>query len=170
MKLSTYEAQTMQTWEGRERFNRSFLGLFEETGELIGKIKKYKRGDKFDLSDGIKKEAGDCYYYVTRAIAESYLLEYVPENVFTYSMDGDEDFLLNKLSDLAGKIVKHRSYLPPNIITKWNLKNLLITYITCLNSFVYWYGLQPSDILINNGAKLADRKKRGVLNGNGDDR
>lgn len=169
MTFATYEAQTCLTWSGTERFKRSVLGLFEETGELVGKIKKYHRGDEINLAEEIGKEAGDCYYYATRIVAESGLLKKFPKDIFNTDYDCNEEDLLDKLVTLSAHIMTFRNK-QNTFVNRYSLKVVVIAYIVTLNSFVEWYNHNPVDILINNGAKLADRKKRGVLKGNGDDR
>ena len=64
--LNEYQAETLNTWSGDYRKERSILGILGEGGEVAECHKKYLRGD-YDykvFKDRLKGELGDVLYYV----------------------------------------------------------------------------------------------------------
>ena len=64
MKIYSQEVEKLIITEPRNRLMENVLGLGEEAGEVLGKIKKLIRDKNFSKSD-IIKELGDCLFYVT---------------------------------------------------------------------------------------------------------
>jgi len=144
----------LKTWGGENEKERALLGIFEETGELIGKFKKQLRGDKVSDLD-IKKEIGDLLYYL-RIFAELEKIEIVDHNV-NYSKFS-KDFFLKRFSLDYFYLFTDDKKTPFNSIL-----SLTFELISLLK-----YDL--SEILEINQKKLSDRKKRNVIKGNGDNR
>jgi len=64
MKIYSQEVEKLIITEPRNRLLENTLGLGEEAGEVLGKIKKLVR-DKTYSKEEIIKELGDCLFYVT---------------------------------------------------------------------------------------------------------
>ena len=64
MKIYSQEVEKLIITEPRNRLMENVLGLGEEAGEVLGKIKKLIRDKNFSKSD-IIKELGDCLFYIT---------------------------------------------------------------------------------------------------------
>jgi NTP pyrophosphatase (non-canonical NTP hydrolase) len=86
MHFETYQKQALTTAK-MDKTNKWYfaLGLAGETGEVVEKIKKFYRDDKENLTqerrEGIKKELGDCLWYLsTLAAAFDIKLEDVAQN------------------------------------------------------------------------------------------
>jgi len=82
MKIYSQEVEKLIITEPKNRLIENVLGLGEESGEVLGKIKKLIRDKTFSKGE-IIKELGDCLYYVT-AIANalgSNLQEVADENM-----------------------------------------------------------------------------------------
>jgi len=82
MKIYSQEVEKLIITEPKNRLIENVLGLGEESGEVLGKIKKLIRDKNFSKGE-IIKELGDCLYYVT-AIANalgSNLQEVADENM-----------------------------------------------------------------------------------------
>ena len=64
MKIYSQEVEKLIITEPRNRLMENVLGLGEEAGEVLGKIKKLIRDKNFSKSE-IIKELGDCLFYIT---------------------------------------------------------------------------------------------------------
>lgn len=135
------------------------LGIFEELGEISGKIKKYRRGDykKEEFKNNIKKEIGDLLWYLVlyshvnktpiknfnkprdKRIMESIDKLYVLVN-----------FLKLKNNNIRGKVIK--SMINSTIDLSWS------------------FGYTIDDICKTNVIKIQDRLRRNKIKGSGDER
>lgn len=135
------------------------LGIFEELGEISGKIKKYRRGDykKEEFKNNIKKEIGDLLWYLVlyshvnktpiknfnkprdKRIMESVDKLYVLVN-----------FLKLKNNNIRGKVIK--SMVNSTIDLSWS------------------FGYTIDDICKTNVIKIQDRLRRNKIKGSGDER
>ena len=69
LSLSQYQEKIELTWiENEFDLQRILCGLSEESGEILGKFKKYFRGDYGfpKLRELAKKEIGDLFYYLAK--------------------------------------------------------------------------------------------------------
>lgn len=67
MTFLDYQIISRKTWLSNEYDTaRSVLGLVGEAGEVAEKYKKSLRGDGAIDVDDLKKELGDCAYYLAR--------------------------------------------------------------------------------------------------------
>ncbi len=73
MELNDYQKKALSTAVYPEKYKIIYpaLGLGEESGEVMGKIKKWLRGDDGDggmtdeRKDALKKEIGDVLWYLS---------------------------------------------------------------------------------------------------------
>jgi len=73
MELNEYQKKALSTAAYPEKYKIIYpaLGLGEESGEVMGKIKKWLRGDDGDggmtdeRKDALKKEIGDVLWYLS---------------------------------------------------------------------------------------------------------
>ena len=73
MQLNEYQKKALTTAFHKEKYKIIYpaLGLGNEAGEVLGKIKKYLRGDDGDgvlteeRKDGLKGELGDVLWYLS---------------------------------------------------------------------------------------------------------
>ena len=63
-KIYGQEVEKLIITEPKNRLIENVLGLGEESGEVLGKIKKLIRDKSFSKGE-IIKELGDCLFYVT---------------------------------------------------------------------------------------------------------
>lgn len=70
MELNEYQAAMVKTWESdktpEEELVFSCVGMAEEAGECMGKVKRWMRGEGFDR-EGYLKELGDVLAYLAIA-------------------------------------------------------------------------------------------------------
>tara|TARA_R100000315_G_C5184628_1_gene107312 strand:- start:372 stop:677 length:306 start_codon:yes stop_codon:yes gene_type:complete len=64
MKIYSQEVEKLIITEPKNRLMENVLGLGEEAGEVLGKIKKLVRDKNYSKSE-IIKELGDVLFYVT---------------------------------------------------------------------------------------------------------
>ena len=64
MELYSKQVEKLIITEPNNRLMENVLGLGEEAGEVQGKIKKLIKDKSFSKSE-VKKELGDCLFYVT---------------------------------------------------------------------------------------------------------
>jgi NTP pyrophosphatase (non-canonical NTP hydrolase) len=90
MTLTEYTKGCLNTWEGENKLQEAWFGLFEEIGEIAGKQKKFVRGDYDKLHRDIMliKELGDAMYYLHMLIYE-----------LGFSVEGVAQQNLDKLHD-----------------------------------------------------------------------
>lgn len=135
------------------------LGIFEELGEISGKIKKYRRGDykKEEFKNNVKKEIGDLLWYLVlySHVNKTPLKNFnkprnkrVMESVDKlYAL---ANFLKLKNNNIRGKVIK--SMVNSTIDLSWS------------------FGYTIDDICKANIAKIQDRLKRNKIKGSGDER
>lgn len=158
MKIKKYIENCYETWGKGNEEKRILIGIEEEFGELAGKVKRWYRGDYADdkekLLNDVKAEIGDCLYYLAMAI-----------DVFDFKSDFSiqdgklEDFDLfeswQALNTCKNIYLSEKKY-----------NELFMAVILFANAL----GLRIEDVIEYNIKKLQDRKKRGVIKGNGDNR
>ena len=156
-------------------------GLMSEVGELCGLFQKARRGD-FNLTDKLddfRKEIGDCFWNVDRYVNFTFDgsdISYVTafDNLDLFQLrfgvcDVDPSKPMNDLIDAASKL--HTWALEYNgSASPRDLHSLTLSIVRSLVRLSSSLDLSISDILTTNAQKLADRKARGVIQGNGDNR
>ena len=135
------------------------LGISEEYGEIIGKVKRYCRGDygKEGFKDNIKKELGDLTYYVA-------VLEERTGNVKELRSPHNKS-LKDNLHNLAA--------LNANIFNAKHSRHLTIALHTMMNTItdLAWnFGFSMDNIMEANIDKIKSRFIRNQIRGSGDER
>lgn len=180
MDYKTYLSHCLETWGGDNRRSRCPLAIMEEVGEVVGKYQKYLRGDYKVLGtpkfmEDMNKEFGDVMFYITVMIYE-YKQEYGLED-----FDIEFDEVVDRMYDInlfigdGAKVIKNcamRLYECLAALERTNNYDSIFKsmYTIVLQLAYNRFMLLPDYILSKNIEKLQDRKKRGVINGSGDNR
>lgn len=138
------------------------LGLVSEVGELFGKYAKLKRGDLVD-PESILQECGDILWFVSTF---AYLYGIPLSGVIDATLNPNELAPKYCLLEMISSAATAYNLWLENDKRVWNIWVLsdIIRYIESLTK-------QPFSALLDmNYTKLSDRKNRGVLQGNGDNR
>lgn len=136
------------------------LGIIEESGEIAGKIKKFKRGDytqeQFRVQIG--KEIGDlCWYLVLYAKRNGKPIKNFREPREKKIMES-----INTIEILKGHLVKAKH--PRH-------RHRIIEGILGSATDLAWnFGYTMEDITRMNSEKCKDRMLRGKIKGSGDER
>ncbi len=162
------------------------LGIIGECGEVAEKIKKFIRDDHWDIKPerkaAIAKELGDCCWYLANICCDTnHDLEMV------YGMRGA--FMIHKIRELALpqliiRMNKHASIIANileqcyyqydcNLTDSRLLTELSINLsyvVTCIEEIARRFDLTLEEIYTANIEKLAGRKQKGTLTGDGDKR
>lgn len=178
MTITEYEQQAAATAVYPDGSAYPYLGLIEEVGEAAGVLAKAERDNDGVMDDErreqLLKELGDVLWMiaaVTRAAGGS-LAEELERDEFRQRDDMNRhdaysaEVLVSMLSGYAADLL---DYWADEALDEWQL---LITG----GAFIVWerlcfqLGFQPVDVARTNLAKLASRKRRGVIHGSGDTR
>lgn len=135
------------------------LGISEEYGEIIGKVKRYCRGDygKEEFKTQIKKELGDLTYYVA-------VYEEMTHNVRDFRQPKNLR-LKNNLHNLAA--------LNAHINNAKNPRHIRLALHSLMNNItdLAWnFGLTMDEITQANVDKIRSRFNRNMIRGSGDER
>lgn len=165
---SEYQKETLKTAVYPNVGNNlgyAALGLIDEYGEFLEKWYIHFNTDQ-DLSEELEKELGDLYWYFSSVCREvGYNLADIVEKSSVEEINDTMDVF--KVAGIAKKWQRDGK----EIIEEKDLFGKLVS----LWSYVH-YALYPTDregqlrIAQMNLEKLFDRKERGVLKGNGDNR
>lgn len=159
MKIEKYLKEISITSHSIRSIDYLKLGISEEYGEVMGKIKRYCRGDykKEAFRENMKKELGDLTYYVA-------VLEERTSNVKELRLPHNKH-LKDNLHNLSA--------LNANIINAKNSRHLTIALHTMMNTItdLAWnFGLSMDTIMEANVNKIKDRFTRNMVRGSGDER
>lgn len=150
------------------------LGLFGEGGEVANKIKKTIRGDKpmtDELRLELRAELGDVMWYIASTASDTGLIfDQKPSGVCL----GDLPTCVLKLASSIGKVTEealfYQSY-PGGITTsKSAMWMSLCECVLAVEAIAHHLGTTLEQVMADNIAKLAERKKKGTLKGDGDKR
>lgn len=136
------------------------LGIYEELGEVAGKIKRFRRGDykKEEFKNQIKKELGDLTWYLTLYNH----LNGTPTREFRRPRNKR---IMNSLDSLF----MLQSYL--TMSKQARFRGLLIESMTNAVTDLAWsFGITMEDIVKDNIKKTQDRLARNKIKGQGDER
>lgn len=136
------------------------LGIWEELGEVAGKIKRFRRGDytKEEFKLNMKKELGDLTWYLTLYNH----LNNTPTRKFNKPKNKRVMESLNNLYELQGYLVT---------ATEPKFRGLTIEAMTNSVTDLAWsFGYTMEDICKANIQKTQDRLLRGKIKGSGDER
>jgi len=163
MTIKKY-SQEAHKFSGYKEGDYPYYALPEEIGEFYGKIAKLKRGD-YEYSENLRieilKELGDICWFVN----EICILKNIELSIFQNwkrGLDVHEHFenLLIFQVDLFQAYKK-------NI---YDLESSVKTIMVAISEIANHYNSSLPKILAMNIRKLKDRKKRGVIQGDGDNR
>lgn len=162
------------------------LGIVGECGEVVEKTKKLIRDANWDMTDdrkaAIAKELGDCCWYLANICCDTN-----HDLGMMYEMKGY--VILHQIRDLPfPRIALHMSRhasIVATILEDWyynrgghianrghytELPQSLSHIITCIEEIARRCDFTLEDIYTTNIAKLLQRKKKGTIKGDGDER
>jgi hypothetical protein len=174
MNWNEYQQQALTTaiYPLERELDYTILGLCSETGEL---------GEAFltGTPEDLLSEMGDCYWYVA-AVADAlklplhYIAGYSDQEVIPFN-DHASNIILEIVAEsakMAGVLKKsirdNDGYLSDAANDKLNYS--LFRTLWLLNALCHVFGTSCFAVMAKNLDKLADRKKRGVIQGSGDNR
>lgn len=155
------------------------LGVINEIGEFAGKVKKQMRGDSLDLRDAMQAELGDVLWYAVRLL-DDVGSDFSKHTVVMYAdelkplMASDEFPLILSLSlarfsgEIAQLLCEYEC--DPACIDRAVLEDLALGVYAILCVGAESFGSSIEQLMAQNMAKLEERKNRGTLRGNGDNR
>lgn len=136
------------------------LGILEESGEIAGKVKRFRRGDykKEGFKENMKKEIGDLTWYLVLYAYknEQPIADFRPPRN-TRIMDNIYRLEALKANLVAAKTQKHE-YI--------TTKSLMGT----VSDLAWNFGFTMEDIMKANMQKTQDRLARNMIKGQGDER
>ncbi len=162
------------------------LGLIGECGELADKIKKIIRDDGGEITpdrkEGVKKECGDVMWYCANICCEM-----GSDLDVMYKMRGY--FISQKIKKLplprlifclhrhaaeAAALLEswyYKDHGSPSQIGRYvGIHNNITHILVCITEIAKKFGYTLEEVCVANMEKLARRKSRGTLHGEGDDR
>lgn len=162
------------------------LGLVGECGEVSEKIKKLIRDDDNEMSpkrrESIKGELGDIMWYCANICCDCNLdlrmihdmrTARITHNIRRLILPRLVLYMTRQASDAAALLETwhYRYKCDPRESTRFNdLPNHLTHVVTCVEEMATKCGFTLEDVCIYNIEKLFNRKSRGVLKGDGDNR
>lgn len=153
--VKNYQELAMRTClPSAKNWEYCYCLIASEIGEAFGKWGKKFRDGSFD-KDKLADELGDVFWGVALACE---LGGYSFEEL--WRIEGDKPYL-------------EVMFLTPNFFAdgNWSLeKKEVWKHLAYAKTFAEECGIDPLDCLKRNIAKLAGRKERGTLGGNGDER
>lgn len=190
MNLAEYQKKARSTAIYADKQNTRMvypaLGLVGECGEVAEKIKKLIRDDDGQITqkraDAVAKELGDCCWYLANIAVETNL-----ELEMMYSMRGASNVQRVRRLDLP-RLVLHMNRHAIDVATAleaWLYTNggraehqyqyieipqHITSILACIEEMAHRFGFTLEEIYVANIDKLAGRKKRGKLQGDGDNR
>lgn len=163
------------------------LGLIGECGEVAEKVKKIIRDDCGTITDkrreAIMKELGDCCWYLASVCGDTNLsLGMIYENrdscIDRYIRRLDLPRLVLLLNKLASKIAdtlrvwyyNHGRRQDQSFRFINEMMPRIASMLMCVETIAQKCGFTLEEVYTANINKLLDRKDRGVLKGDGDQR
>lgn len=190
MDLKTYQAKARSTAiylrAENSRMLYPALGIVGECGEVAEKTKKLIRDADWEMTPdriaAIIKELGDCCWYIANICCDT-----DHDLAMMYEMRGSS--ILHQIRGLpfprlALHMNRHATAVA-TLLEQWYYKhncrvlerelytgmpNHLSHIITCIEEIGRRCGFTLEEIYVANAEKLAGRKERGTLKGEGDDR
>lgn len=174
MNFNEYQQQALSTaiYPLSRELDYTILGLTSETGELI-------EAHMSGLQENVLSELGDCFWYVA-AVADAMKLpleyianfseekvypksQYLPIRIFEIAAES------SKLAGVLKKAIRDNDGYMSDASTE-KVKFSLYRLLWLMDSLCRWYGVSRASVMGKNLDKLSDRKRRGVLQGSGDNR
>ena len=159
MKIKQYLQEISITSKSINSTDYLKLGISEEYGEIIGKVKRYCRGDygKERFREQIKKELGDLTYYTA---------------VYEEKIGKIKEFREPKNRRLKDNL-HNLTALNANIFNAENERHLTLALHSMMNTITDLalnFGLTMDEITQANVDKIKSRFNRNMIRGSGDER
>ncbi len=152
------------------------LGLMSELGEIAGKLKKIIRDKNGDFEEKdrleLEKECGDVFWYLAQI--SNMLFPHSPVKKLVCNGEFENDIYQSLNDVFSAAAYLHTCMLASYYDTHIELieEREIQSYKTL--ALFEWFciklGISPSSARQKNINKLFDRKKRGMIQGSGDDR
>lgn len=173
MDLNEYQQQIVNIWENKMPLDELLLfccvGMAEEAGEAMGKIKRWMRGEGFDRK-GYLKELGDVLaYLVMAAHSRGIKLDFN-----SYANTDATELVFQELLLGTSKLFVDTAYLLEIVFESTKCQKLLPYFHDTLDTLVACTEVAhstPEEVMQLNLDKLTDRIARnGTVRGSGDNR
>lgn len=133
------------------------IGVYDESGEIAGKYKKYLRGDGALDMHALASECGDVLWYLSQ-----YWLHFMPHNVVSYPIGYRHDI---EMPDMLFDLVQACA----EFIYEQDRPGLDAIRAN-LYAIGSWCSYEPHQLYERSLVKLTQRYWSNVLRGNGDNR
>lgn len=163
MTFEEYTQGCLKTWTPGMEKERVALALLEEIGEVAGKYKKFYRGDFGEdvLREGVLKELGDVLFYCAIGCSKAGV------TVGNLEVNSNYD-ILSGLYDCSKRFADVIHSVGFNDDESFSESMVDMTLSMCM--LIKACGFTVEEVMKANLAKLADRAKRNVIKGSGDNR
>ena len=143
--------------------------LFCSMAGLMGEYTEYTEHlDCMSPQKLITAEIGDICWDL--AILIDYLgIDVIPRTCPSYELDVHGFVTIGKIQEVLKKVARDNDWIPDEL-QKGTLEMLFNDLLYGITNKCLEFGMNLSDLLQANLEKLADRAKRGVLKGSGDER
>lgn len=162
------------------------LGLIGETGELAEKIKKLIRDDNCEITDdrrgAIKGELGDCMWYCANICCDTnndLMIAYqmrgyaIAQYIMSLTTPGIIFQMMYSVCSIIKALEEWISKHNRNLIfcdQYIGIPQDITCVVVCIKEMAQRFGTTLEDVCETNIFKLADRKARNVIKGDGDSR
>ena len=157
MKLNEYQTKLVELWEAPPDCDHLLfcaVGMAEEAGEALGKVKRLMRGDGFDR-EGYLLELGDCLAYLTIAAHEK---GWTLEDIFNARITPEGSDLVRCGHNLLRKTERVLDEILDSKDQKWLLSAMMHTFMQLLwNSSHDTVKSSINEVMQLNITKLEDR-------------
>lgn len=184
MTLEEYHARTRDTASYPAGITYPVLGLISEIGELAGQVAKSIRDDGGKITPerrvNLTKEIGDVLWMCAAVSHEtgSLLSEAIRCSDFSELSRRavkrlDSGSIITEMVDEAWRIMRSASeggWRRFKSNTGGEVQYAIEKVVDALVDFAAYYRIDIGQVANENIAKLADRKRRGVIAGSGDNR
>lgn len=182
MKYSEYAiwTRTLAQYPQSHSITYPAIGVMNEVGEFMGKVKKQIRGDRLMTANELLDELCDVLWYVARTMDDAEL-PLADDIQYESSAEAKElmvnpDFIVVQgliMMQFAGDLAALMETTGMQFVALHDNAKLFQICLGILTSLLLAseaLGSSLDDLIKRNVAKLEDRKARGVVKGDGDNR